>query len=113
VRTVIARPESTTLACSGDIFSVRETFFSPVDQQGAVIEIQVETEQPLEVQASFRDFQLEWPAAIGRTYVKWTESLHGFAFGEERQKFAALVGSRARPRRSLNTRPITARPDAF
>lgn len=94
VRTVIARPESTTLVYAGDTFSVRETFFVPVDQPGAVIEIQVETEQPLELKANFvRDFQLEWPAAMGGTYVNWNEELHGFLFGEDHQKFAALAGS--------------------
>ena len=94
VRTVIARPESTTLVYTGDTFSVRETFFVPVDQPGAVIEMQVETEQPLELKASFvRDFQLEWPAAMGGTYVNWNEELHGFVFGEDHQKFAALAGS--------------------
>src|SRR5579863_58985 len=94
VRTVIARPESTTLVLAGDTFSVRETFFVPVDQPGAVIEIQVETEQPLELKASFvRDFQLEWPAAMGGTYVSWNDELHGFLFGEDHQKFAALAGS--------------------
>jgi glycogen debranching enzyme len=94
VRTVIARPESTALVYTGDTFSLRETFFVPVDQPGAVIEIQVETEQPLEVQASFvRDFQLEWPAAMGGTYVSWSDEVHGFVFGEDRQKFAALAGS--------------------
>ncbi len=94
VRTVIARPESTTLVYAGDTFSVRETFLVPVDQPGAVIEIRVETEQPLELKASFvRDFQLEWPAAMGGTYVSWNEELHGFLFGEDHQKFAALAGS--------------------
>jgi glycogen debranching enzyme len=94
VRTVIARPESTTLVYAGDTFSVRETFFVPVDQPGAVIEIQVETEQPLEIEASFiRDFQLEWPAAMGGTYVNWSDELHAFDFGEDHQKFAALAGS--------------------
>jgi glycogen debranching enzyme len=94
VRTVIARPESTTLVYAGDTFTVRETFLVPVDQPGAVIEIQVETEQPLEVQASFiRDFQLEWPAGVGGTYLNWNESLHGFVFGEESKKFAAIAGS--------------------
>src|SRR6266478_11582 len=84
VRTVIARPESTTLVYTGDTFSIRETFFVPVDQPGAVIEIQVETEQPLELQASFiRDFQLEWPASMGGTYVGWSSELHGFVFGED------------------------------
>jgi glycogen debranching enzyme len=91
---VIARPESTALVYTGDTFSIRETFFVPVDQPAAVIEIQVETEQPLELKASFvRDFQLEWPAAMGGTYVGWNEELHGFVFGEDHQKFAALAGS--------------------
>jgi glycogen debranching enzyme len=94
VRTVIARPESTTLVYTGDVFSIRETFFVPVDQPGAVIEIQVETEQPLEVRASFvRDFQLEWPASMGGTFLAWSSDFHGFVFGEDHQKFAALAGS--------------------
>jgi glycogen debranching enzyme len=94
VRTVVARPESTTLVYAGDTFAIHETFFVPVDQPGAVIEIQIETEQPLEIQASFiRDFQLEWPAAMGGTYVRWNDPLHGFLFGEDHQKFAAIAGS--------------------
>ena len=94
VRTVIAHPESTTLVYSSDTFSIRETFFAPVDQPGAVIELQVETEQPLELEASFiRDFQLEWPASMGGTYVGWSDPLHAFFFGEDRQKFSALAGS--------------------
>src|SRR5262249_50613999 len=69
-------------------------FFAPVNQPGAVIEIQVETEQPLEIEASFiRDFQLEWPASMGGTYIAWSDPLRAFIFGEDRQKFAAIAGS--------------------
>jgi glycogen debranching enzyme len=82
------------LLFSGDTFSVRETFFVPVDQPGAVIEIRVETEQPLELKASFiRDFQLEWPASMGGTYLSWNDELRGFVFGEDQQRFSALMGS--------------------
>jgi len=94
VRSVIARPESTTLVYVGDTFRVEETFFVPVEEPGAVIKIQVDTEKPLEVEASFeRDFQLEWPAALGATYSSWDESLHAFSFGEELKKYAGLIGS--------------------
>src|SRR5882757_1194830 len=94
VRTVIAHPESTTLVYAGDTFTIRETFLVPVDQPGAVIEIQVETEQPLEIKASFvRDFQLEWPASMGGTYVNWNAELRGFVFGEDHQRFYALMAS--------------------
>src|SRR5256884_122330 len=64
-RTLTVRPESATILYAGDTFTVRETLFVPVDAQGAIIVLNVETEQPLEIEAAFhRDFQLEWPAAL-------------------------------------------------
>ena len=93
-RTLITRPESSTIVYTGDTFSVRETFFVPVKELGALIVLDVETETPLEIEAVFhRDFQLEWPAALGATYISWDQTLHGFLFGEETRKFAAVVGS--------------------
>jgi glycogen debranching enzyme len=94
VRTIEARPEATTLVYSGDTFRIRETFFVPVDEPGAVIELEVETEKPLEIEAAFRrDFQLEWPAALGATYINWNAKLRAFDFGEETKKFVAFAGS--------------------
>jgi glycogen debranching enzyme len=93
-RTLITRPESSIIVYAGDSFSVRETFFVPVREPGAVILLEVETESPLEIEAAFhRDFQLEWPAALGATYIGWDSGLRAFAFGEEQRKFAAIVGS--------------------
>ena len=94
VRTLVVRPESATLIYAGDNFSVRETFFVPVREPGAAIVFDVETAQPLEIEARFiADFQLEWPAALGGTFLDWDESQRAFVFGEESKKFAALVGS--------------------
>jgi glycogen debranching enzyme len=93
-RTVTVQPESATILYAGDTFTVRETFFVPLREQGAVIFLDVETEQPLEIEAAFhRDFQLEWPAALGATYLDWAAAQHAFYFGEEQRKFSALVGS--------------------
>jgi glycogen debranching enzyme len=93
-RTLITRPESSTIVYAGDTFSVRETFFTPVREPGAVILLEVETESPLEIEAAFhRDFQLEWPAALGATYIGWDSGLKAFTLGEEQKKFAAIVGS--------------------
>jgi glycogen debranching enzyme len=59
-----------------------------------VIIVEVETAEPLDVQVVFeRDFQLEWPAALGGTYAYWEPRLNAFYFGEEQKKFSALVGS--------------------
>ena len=94
VRTIEARPESTTLVYAGDTFKIREKFLVPVDEPGAVIQFDVETEQPLELEVAFhRDFVLEWPAAVGGTYANWDAKLNAFAFGEESRRFAAVVGS--------------------
>ena len=93
-RTLTVRPESATILYAGDTFTVRETFFVPVDAQGAVILLDVETEQPLEVEAVFhRDFQLMWPAALAASYLDWSSRQHAFYFGEEQGKFVAYVGS--------------------
>jgi glycogen debranching enzyme len=93
-RTVTVRPESATILYAGDTFTVREIFFVPLQEQGAIIFLDVETEQPLEIEAVFhRDFQLEWPAALGATYLDWNAQRHAFYFGEEQRKFVAFVGS--------------------
>ncbi len=93
-RTITVRPESTTILYAGDTFRVKETFFAPVDEPGAIIQLDVETEQPLEIEASFHpDFQLEWPAALGATYSSWDARLHAVVFGADHKLFAGLLGS--------------------
>lgn len=93
-RTLIVRPESSTIVYSGDTFSVQETLFVPVHEPGAIVVLEVTTASPLEVEAVFeRDLQLEWPAALGGTYINWDAGLHAFALGEEQRKYVAFVGS--------------------
>src|SRR5260370_7690257 len=93
-RTITVRPESSTILYAGATFTVREPFFVPFREQGAVILLDVETEQPFEIEAAFhRDFQLDWPAALAATHSNWVAEQRAFYFGEEQRKFAALVGS--------------------
>ena len=93
-RTLTVRPESSTILYTGDTFAVRETFFVPAHEPGTVIIIDIETAEPLDVQVTFvRDFQLEWPAALGGTYSYWDPKLSAFHFGEEQKKFVAFAGS--------------------
>jgi glycogen debranching enzyme len=93
-RILSVRPESSTILYTSDTFAVRETLFVPVHESGAVIIVEVETAEPLDVQVVFeRDFQLEWPAALGGTYAYWEPRLSAFYFGEEQKKFSAFVGS--------------------
>ena len=93
-RTLIVRPESATIVYGGDDFTVRETLFVPVYEQGAILTFEVETAEPFEIEAAFTpDFQLEWPAALGATYYNWDPKLAAYVFGEETKKYVAIVGS--------------------
>ena len=93
-RTLTVRPESATILYAGDSFRIRETLCVPVQESGAVIVLEIETEEPLEVEAGFTaDFQLEWPAALGGTYIGFDAGQHAFVFGEESRKYGALLGS--------------------
>ena len=115
-RTITVRPESSTILYAGDTFTVRETFFVPVHEQGALIILDVETEQPLEMEAAFhRDFQLMWPAALGATYLDWAATHHAFYFGEEQKKFSALVGSptAAEPSAEFQTNYLESQESSF
>jgi len=110
-RTIITRPESSTIVYTGDTFSVRETFSVPVNEPGAIISLEVETEFPLEIEAGFlRDFQLEWPGALGGTYSFWDNDQRAFYLGEETKKFAAFVGSPTATEDRRSTRPTTLNP---
>src|SRR3989442_13228351 len=76
------------------MLSVAKSLLIPINESGAYIKIDAETETPLDIEAVFeRDFQLEWPAALGGTYLNWDKTLHAFYFGEQQKKFAAFVGS--------------------
>jgi glycogen debranching enzyme len=93
-RTITARPEAITILYTGDTYNVRETFFVPVNERGAIIKLEIESEHPLEIEVQFqRDFQLEWPAGLGGTYGYWDKTRNAFYIGEETKKFVALVGS--------------------
>ncbi len=94
VRSVTVRPESTLLVYAGDTFSIRETLVVPIDQPAALVQLNIETTQPLEVIATFLpDLQLEWPGAIGGTDVDWNPRLRAYVMTEAQQKFEAVVGS--------------------
>jgi glycogen debranching enzyme len=93
-RTLIVHPESATLIYAGDSFSVRETLFVPVHEGGAVIVLDIETTQPLEVEAAFvNDLELEWPASLGGAFEDWDGQDRAFLLGEEQKKYVALIGS--------------------
>ena len=98
-RSITVRPESSTITYAGDNFQIRETWFVPVDEPGAVIELEIQTSKDLHVEARFRrDLQLMWPAGLGGTWQEWDASLHAFVFGEETKKYFGVIGAEAAER---------------
>jgi len=103
VRTIEARPESTTLIYAAIRYGAREVFRAG-GRSGAVITFEVETEQPLELEVAFhRDFQLEWPAAFGGPMRTGTRAARVHV-GEESRRFAAILDRLRRESRILSTR---------
>jgi glycogen debranching enzyme len=93
-RSIEVRPESTSILYADDTFQAREILFAPVKENGAVILVEMDTEQPVEIEVEFvRDFQLAWPGAIGGTYMEKMADGHGFLFGEESKRFAGIIAS--------------------
>jgi hypothetical protein len=94
VRSIVVSPASTTLIYTGDTFTVRETLTVPIAQPVALIQLQIETTEPLDVQAVFhRDFHLEWPAGIGGSDIDWDPKLKAFVLADDQHTFEAVVGS--------------------
>ncbi len=93
-RTVIARPEAMSIHYVYDSFSVCETWFAALHDTGAVVTIQLESFEPVSIEASFEpDIAWMWPAGLGAGYSEWNETLRAFRFGEEQHRFYAVAGS--------------------
>lgn len=98
VRSVVYRPESTTLVYSGDYYAehflVRQTFVVPHDEQAILIRLEIDTSSQLRLGARFcQDFDLMWPAGLQAAFGGWDEPLDGFVMGAEGSPFRALVAS--------------------
>jgi glycogen debranching enzyme len=102
-RTVITRPESTTIVYATDNFSVRETMFTPVKEAGAMIALEVDSFTPLEIEAQFEpDVQIAWPASVGGTFFQYKEEQKVFSVGADQRKLFGVFGS---PGATVNTGP--------
>ena len=93
-RSIDVRPESATILYVGDDFTVRESFFVPVQENGGLVLLDVDTEQPLDIEVSFQaDFQLAWPASVGGAGMEVSADGRSFLFDEGSKHLAALIGS--------------------
>jgi glycogen debranching enzyme len=91
-----ARPEATTFTYSHAAFTVRQTIFAPVEEQGIVMLLDVESVLPMVITGSFRPkLRLMWPAGLMTGWLGWNEKEHVYTIGEETNRFVGVIGSPA------------------
>jgi len=94
VSSVDVRPEASVVRFAHAAFTVDAVWVVPLNDQGAIILLDVSTSQPLQVVVKFRpDLKPMWPAALGGQYSYWDAGLKAYVLGEASGKQAAMVGS--------------------
>ncbi len=110
-RTVVIRPEITTIVYSHATFTVRQHILAPLDLPGLLVLLDVSTFRPLDVVASFKTvFQYAWPGAFGGQYTFWDPEASAFVLSESLRERNALIGSPWAA--AASTHPAHALPDA-
>jgi glycogen debranching enzyme len=94
LRRITYSPESVTRIYVGTDFIVRETLFVPLDQAGAIISYDVESDRPIDIILRFTPvLDLMWPAALGGQEVNWDNAASAYEFSEPTHRFAATIVS--------------------
>jgi len=89
-------PSHSTLVYSHEKWRVKEIFFVPREEAGALILLDVDTSKPLTILVQFvPDMQPMWPGGLGGQFSYWDNDLKAFVIGEGRGKFYSLLGSPA------------------
>src|ERR1039457_3468710 len=93
-RTITVRPESVSVHYIYDSFTACATWFAPVNERGAIVTIEVNSFDPVAVEASFvPDVAGMWPAGMGDAYSQWDAQLKAFRFSSDRHAFFAIAGA--------------------
>lgn len=96
VRFISATPEATTLTYTFQSFTVRAIYVTPINEAGALILLDVNTTEPLNIVCSFLPvMQPMWPAGLGGQYAWWDNEMKAYLISESSRKNHGYVGSPA------------------
>ena len=88
------RPEATIFTYSHAAFTVRQIVYAPVDEQGLISLLDINTKLPMTVAVSFRPkLKLMWAGNMMTPFVGQDDKEKYYFIGEETQKFYGIVGS--------------------
>ncbi|HEX4945625.1 MAG TPA: GH116 family glycosyl hydrolase [Blastocatellia bacterium] len=93
VERIIARPEATTLIASNQLFTMRAHFLTPIQEQGSLVLLDIDTARPLTLTVSFvPDLKPMWPGGLGGQAAYWRDDLKAFIITESRRKYNGFFG---------------------
>lgn len=91
---ITVRPEATTFTYTHAAFTVRQTIFAPLEEQGVVMLLDIQSVLPMTIVASFRPrLKLMWPAGLQTGNLHWDEKGQVYYITEETNRFAGVIGS--------------------
>ena len=94
LRRITYSPESITRTYLGSDFIVREKLFVPLDEPGAIISYDVESNRPLDIVVRFAPvLDLMWPASLGGQEINWDAASSSYVLSEPTRRFTAAIGS--------------------
>jgi len=96
VRTMTATPAATRLTFVHQSFSVHAVFLVSQSNPGALILLEVDSDEPLGIVCGFLPvLQPMWPAGLGGQYTYWDDQRKAYLISESSRRNHSLVGSPA------------------
>jgi hypothetical protein len=87
-------PGRVTITYAHAAFTIRQTWFAPLDRQALVLLLDIDTSRTLRLRATFvPELRPMFPASFGGLNFSWSPADHLFLLNEGTRRHAALVGS--------------------
>lgn len=95
-RRISVTPEATVITFTHQSFVIRVIYITPVEEPGVIMLLDVDTNEPMTILASFLPvLQPMWPAGIGGQASGWDAELKAYQIREPRRLNSGFVGSPA------------------
>ena len=92
--TVAVSPGRSTITHSHAAFTIRQTWVAAVDEPVLLVLLEIDTNRPLRLRASFiPEMQPMWPASFGGQSSNWDERERAFVLGEGLRRYSPVIGS--------------------
>ena len=92
--TVTVSPGRATIVHSHAAFTIRQTWVAAVDDAVLLVLLEIDTNRPLRLRASFiPEMKPMWPASFGGQSSSWDEKERAFILEEGLGRYAPIIGS--------------------